>query len=195
MSKCWPSTTRCAWAIAARTAGESGEPPASSRPWRRSDSAEAVAGEEVVVDADEEPGGARIALTAGTASELAVDAQALVAARAEDVQPAQGDDGVAMRLVGTAQADVGAAAGHVGRDRDGAGRSRPGDDRGLVFVVFGVQHDARDRRRAPSAAARASDSRTLDVPTSTGRPAACAARISATTARSFAPRSAKTTSG
>ena len=45
-----------------------------------------------------------------------------------------------------------------------------------------------------SRAARPSDSVTVDVPTSTGRPVACARVISSTMARSFASRCVKTRS-
>ena len=48
---------------------------------------------------------------------------------------------------------------------------------------------------ATSAAASSSDSPTLAVPTSTGRPAACTRAISATRAARFASGCVKTTSG
>ena len=73
-----------------------------------------------------------VALTAGAAAELVVDAPALVLVRADHIEAAQFDDAVA-------EADVGPAARHVRRDRHGAALACPRDDRRLALVVAGVE--------------------------------------------------------
>ena len=111
---------------------------------------------------------AGVALAAGTAAQLVVDAAALVALGADDVEAAGGERllleagdlgadlaaparrapgpaGIVGELVAdahvgvAAELDVGAAAGHVGGDGDGAGHAGLGDDEGLLLVVAGVQ--------------------------------------------------------
>ena len=121
---------------------------------------------EIVVEREIETARARIALTAGSAAQLVVDAPRLVALGADDVQAAHledlrvalrpvvvelGDHRLGRRLEPRALArevaaehDVRAAAGHVGRDRDGAGPARLHDDLGLALVVLRVQHLVRD---------------------------------------------------
>ena len=124
---------------------------------------------EVVFERQEELGVAGVALTAGAAAQLVVDAAAFVALGAEHAQPAGGerlflqprdlgaDVGGACALVAlapvldvgelladahvgvAAELNVGAAAGHVGGDGDGAGDARLGDDIGLLLVVAGVE--------------------------------------------------------
>src|SRR6185437_16298359 len=104
---------------------------------------------------------AGIALTAGAAAQLVVDAPALVALGADDVEAAGiqrllleiGDLGDNLGLLGrprllrgfrvdllaqphlkiAAELDVGAAAGHVGGDGDGAGNAGLGDDERLLL--------------------------------------------------------------
>ena len=88
---------------------------------------------QVVFEGDEEPARARISLTAGTTAQLVVDAAALVALGADDVQPADVSDA-------RAEHDVGAASCHVGGNRDRRGLTRLRDDRRLTFVLFGVEH-------------------------------------------------------
>ena len=112
---------------------------------------------------------AGIALAAGPAAQLIVDAARLVALGANDMQAAGGDDGLVAnlplraqladlqvllglrqrfvfadledeRLDGTAEHDIGAAAGHVGRDGDHLRTTRLRDDLGLARVLLGVQH-------------------------------------------------------
>src|SRR5262245_7153451 len=111
---------------------------------------------------------ARVALAAGAAAQLVVDAAALVPLRAEDVQAARRDHLLALlralrlelgeqarvvRVVLVAAAlrkrqvlrvaaeeDVGAAAGHVGRDRDGAEAAGLRHDLGLAVVLLRVQY-------------------------------------------------------
>ena len=117
---------------------------------------------QVVFERQIEPARARIALPAGAAAELVVDAPRLVPLGAHDVQPARGHDLLVTRLpvglrrgarrlvVGryllelglgvAAQHDVGAATGHVGRDRDRARAARLRDDDGLALVLLRVQH-------------------------------------------------------
>ncbi len=113
----------------------------------------------------ERPG---IALAAGAAAQLIVDAAALVPLGADDVEAAGGDRlrlesrdfGADFRFLGVAlgafrqaraflrdahldiaaELDVGAAAGHVGRDRDRARHAGFGDDIGFLLVEARVQH-------------------------------------------------------
>ena len=78
------------------------------------DAEHAVAGEqadELVLGREVEAALAGVALAAGAAAELVVDAPALVALRAEHVQAAGFDHALA-------ELDVDAAAGHVGGDGD-----------------------------------------------------------------------------
>ncbi len=97
---------------------------------------------QVVVEAQEELAGPGVALPAGTAAQLVVDAAGLVPLGAEDVQAA--DLGHART-----ELDVGAAAGHVGRDGDIAVGAAVaglvllaglGHDHGLAGVLLGVEH-------------------------------------------------------
>ena len=84
------------------------------------DRVDAVAGEqahELVLGREEEARLAGVALAAGAAAQLVVDAARLVALGAEHVEAAELGHAVA-------ELDVDAAAGHVGRDRDRA-RLRP----------------------------------------------------------------------
>ena len=92
---------------------------------------------EVVLGRQEEARLAGVALAAGAAAQLVVDAARLVALGAEDVQAAELDDALA-------ELDVDAAAGHVGRDRDRAGLAGLEDDLRLALVVLGVEHVVRD---------------------------------------------------
>src|SRR5919204_952162 len=87
---------------------------------------------EVVLEGDEELARAGVTLAAGTTAELVVDAPALVALGADDVQAAR-------FLHAGAEHDVGASTGHVGGDGDGLGLSGLGDDGGLALVLLGVE--------------------------------------------------------
>src|SRR5207249_3553380 len=69
--------------------------------------------DQVVLERAEEPGAARVALTAGPAAKLVVDAPRFVALGADDVEPAEVGDALP-------EQDVDTAAGHVRRERDGA---------------------------------------------------------------------------
>src|SRR5512133_2188997 len=74
---------------------------------------DALAAEEthqVILERDEELGAAGIALTAGAAAQLAIDATRFVALGAENVQSPK-------FLYTRTELDVGAASGHVRRDR------------------------------------------------------------------------------
>ena len=108
----------------------------------------AVAHEEVVLEAHEQPRGAGIALAPGPAAELQVDAPALVTVRPDDVQAPEGDDGGAAALVLSAQADVRAAPRHVGGDRHRPPRARARDDARLHLVVARVEDLALHAGRA-----------------------------------------------
>ena len=124
---------------------------------------------QVVFQRQEELGMARIALAAGAAAQLVVDAPALVPLGAEHEEAAGVErlfleprdlladfiglwaflararvldfgDLLADAHVGiAAELNVGAAAGHVGGDGDGAGHAGLGDDEGLLLVVAGVE--------------------------------------------------------
>src|SRR5581483_9654086 len=89
--------------------------------------------DEVVLPGEVEPGLAGIALTAGAAAQLVVDAPRLVALGAEDVEAAE----PAHRVV---DLDVDAAARHVRRDRHRADLAGVLDDLGLARVLLRVQH-------------------------------------------------------
>ncbi len=104
----------------------------------------AVPADEIVLEADEEPAGPRVALPPGAPAQLVVDAPALVPVRAEHIEAAQRRQPAAKRRVASAEDDVGAAAGHVGGDRDGARHAGPGDNHGLTGIVAGVEHAALD---------------------------------------------------
>ena len=118
---------------------------------------------QVVFEGQVEARGTRVALTAGAAAQLVVDAAAFVTLGADDVQAAGGLDrivallpaglGRGLLLVGgvlahaghfgfqrTAQHDVGTAAGHVGGDGHRAGLAGIGDDLRLALVLLGVEH-------------------------------------------------------
>ena len=122
---------------------------------------------QIVFQRQEELGVTRVALTAGAAAQLVVDAAALVPLGAEHEQPAglerlilqprdlpldldhpqiaiavssQCRQLLADAHVGiAAELDVGAAARHVGGDGDGAGHAGLGDDVRFLLVVAGVE--------------------------------------------------------
>ena len=104
------------------------------------DPVDPVAGEqahEVVLGGQVEARLARVALAAGAAAELVVDAPRLVPLGAEHVEAAQVDDALA-------ELDVDAAAGHVRRDRDRADLAGVLDDLRLARVLLRVQDVVRD---------------------------------------------------
>ncbi len=123
---------------------------------------------QVVLQRQEELGAPGIALAAGRAAQLVVDAAALVALGADDVEAAGRDApcclndrhlgadlgflGIPLRaglrlgaflrdahVDAAAELDVGAAARHIGRDRDGARHAGLGHDIGFLLVEAGVQ--------------------------------------------------------
>src|SRR6185312_2965148 len=126
---------------------------------------------QVVLEREVEARRAGVALAAGPAAKLVVDAPRLVSLGAQDVQAAEGEHlvpllgaglgvarerfqvrlrlGLRVRLGAgepfrvAAEDDVGAAAGHVGGDGDGALAPGLGHDRRLALVVLGVEHDVR----------------------------------------------------
>ena len=89
--------------------------------------------QQVVFQGQVEAGGAGVALAAGTAPELVVDAPGFVALGGQDVEAAGFHHAFA-------QDDVGAPAGHVGGDGHHALLAGLGDDLRLFFVLLGVQH-------------------------------------------------------
>ncbi len=123
---------------------------------------------QIVFERQIEPAGSRIALAAGTAAQLIVDAPRFVALGADDVQAAGGQhllvafapvvvnllqlglvrilDGVDLRLRAAAEHDVRAAARHVGGNGDRAGPAGLGDDVRLALMLLGVEHLVRDLR-------------------------------------------------
>ncbi len=124
---------------------------------------------QVVFERQEEFRMAGIALAAGTAAQLIVDAAALMPLGAEHAKPAGGErlllqardlganfggaraflplarildigQFLANAHVGiAAELNVGAAAGHVGGDRDGARHAGLRDDIGLLLVIAGIE--------------------------------------------------------
>ena len=124
---------------------------------------------QIVFERQEEFRVAGIALAAGTAAQLVVDAAALVPLGAEHVEAAGGERLVLQtrdlgaNFVGArtflalarildvgqfladahvgiaAELDVGAAAGHVGGDGDRAGNAGLRDDIGLLLVIAGIE--------------------------------------------------------
>ena len=123
---------------------------------------------QIVLQRQEEFGAARIALTAGATAQLVVDAPALVALGADDVESARlerhlleaGDLGAdfsffcrALSLVRkpcaflqhahvdvAAELDVGAATRHIGGDGDGARHARFRHDERFLLMEAGVQN-------------------------------------------------------
>src|SRR5439155_10272471 len=125
---------------------------------------------EIVFQREEEDALPGVALAAGAAAQLAVDAARLVALRADDDEPARrvvvaaelgdllgrqvrplgdlaerrftaGADAAHLTFLDArAEFDVRTAAGHVGRDRHGGGLARLSDDFGLALVVLGVEY-------------------------------------------------------
>src|SRR5690606_26963881 len=128
---------------------------------------------QVVFERQVEAARARVALAAGAAAQLVVDAARLVAFGADDVQAAGFLDrvvallplglqararglvdrfaalGLQVRQFGlqrAAEHDVGTAAGHVGGDGHRARAAGLGDDGGLALVLLGVEHLVVDAR-------------------------------------------------
>ncbi len=123
---------------------------------------------QVVFEREVEFRAARVALTAGAAAQLIVDAAAFVAFGADHVETARFERELFLRLdvalhfgnlaralsvvldagrfIGeahveiAAELDVGAATGHVGRNRHAAGHARLRHDMGFLLVVARVQH-------------------------------------------------------
>ena len=113
---------------------------------------------QIVFEAEEEAGGAGVALAPRAAAQLAVNAPRLVPLGADDMQAARHHlvtcflviygavavvvDQTALRAFHDAGAklDVGATAGHVGRDGHGAGLAGTRDDVGFLRVEFCVEH-------------------------------------------------------
>ena len=87
---------------------------------------------QVILERYEEERGARVALTPGTAAQLAVHTARFVALGTDDRQTS---GGFHLRR----QLDVGTAARHVGGDGHLAGLARLGDDLCLELVLFRVQ--------------------------------------------------------
>ena len=84
-----------------------------------------VGDHDVVLPAGEEHRRAGIALASGAAAQLVVQPFGVVAAGADDVQPAEFGDLIVVGLVGAAEPDVGAAAGHLGGHGDRAAACPP----------------------------------------------------------------------
>jgi len=134
----------------------------------------AVAGEqpdEIVFCREIEAALAGVALTAGAAAQLVVDAAALVALGAEHVEAA-GLERLRIQL------NVHAAAGHVGGDGDGAVPAGVQDDGGLSLVLLGVEDVVRQALTLEQPAEQLADLY-ADVPTSTGCPSGSARRCRA----------------
>src|SRR6202022_4541630 len=98
----------------------------------------------VVFPAGEEHRRAGIALAPGAPAHLVVQPLGVVAAGADDVQPAEFGDVIVVGLVGATQPDVGTTSRHLGGHGDRTELAGLGDDSGLLGVVLRVQHDGRD---------------------------------------------------
>src|SRR5262247_835966 len=98
---------------------------------------------QIILQADEEARGSRIALAARTPSELVVYAPALVPVRSDDVETAQGDYAFTLLFSSPAKTNVRAPARHVSRDGHRADGAGLGDDLGLSLVVLRIE-DATD---------------------------------------------------
>ena len=109
---------------------------------RRNQAVDAVAHEQVVLEAHEEARLARIALAPGSPAELQVHARALVAVGADDVQAAKRGHAIVVGRGPAAEADVRAATGHVRRDGDGPDLAGARDDERFLGIVLRVQHFA-----------------------------------------------------
>ena len=189
---------RCARATSRRTTGLSiGASDVVGQISRRNQAADAVAHEQVVLEADEEPRLARIALAPGAPAQLEVHAPALVPVRADDVEAAE-------------RRHARRASRLVARRRGGCRcRGRPcwwqivtapsAPARATIaassasFLAFSTSQStpaSRSRRGQPLRLRHGRRCRRAP-----GRPVACARRISSTTARSFASRCVNTTSG
>ena len=126
---------------------------------------------EVIIEREIEQRAAGIALAAGTAAQLVVDAPAFMALGADDEEAAGVDDSSLLRSTSArisssrrvrsgprasakfrgdahlgiaAELDVGAAARHVGGDGDGAGLAGLGDDLRFLLVIARIQHIVRN---------------------------------------------------
>ena len=86
-----------------------------------------------VFEGDVELGAARVALTAGTTAQLAVNAAGVVAFGADDGQ-------TALLLHAGSQLDIGTTTGHVGGNRDGSRLTGFGNDVSLLLVQLGIQY-------------------------------------------------------
>ena len=155
------------------------------------DAVDALAGEDAqqrVLERHVEARAARVALAAGAAAQLVVDAPRLVALGADDVQAAglhhlvvqrlpfaaqrldawlffvRGEivvrfDKIALLLDVAAEHDVGAAAGHVGGDGDHLRPAGLRHDLRLALVLLGVQHLVRQLLLASACPRAARNSR------------------------------------
>ena len=106
-----------------------------------------MGGGDVVLPAGEEHRGPGVALSARPAAQLIVQPFGAVPAGADDVQPAQFGDPLALGRVvplGPAEPDVGSAPGHLGGHRHRVELAGLGDHPGLFLVVLGVEHDGGD---------------------------------------------------
>ena len=123
---------------------------------RREDTHQAVFHRQV------ETRGAGVALTSGATAQLVVDAAGFVTFGADDMQPTGLEYAAVMLFPGlfglgtsllvilgdaleflveiATEHDVGTTASHVGGDGYRTGAARIGDDLGLAFMLFGVQH-------------------------------------------------------
>ena len=92
---------------------------------------------EIVLEANVEPGRARVALAGATPAELPIDASRFVTLCADDVEA------TFVRNAGS-KFNVSAAAGHISRNGDGARLARATNDFGLLPMIFRVQHGVRN---------------------------------------------------
>src|SRR6056300_1985159 len=92
---------------------------------------------ELILEADVENGGTRVALTRTTSAQLAINTAAAVAFGSYDHESAFVADSFA-------QLDVGSSTGHVGCNGNGARLTGSGDDLGFLHVEFRVENGVGD---------------------------------------------------
>src|SRR5258708_27930381 len=96
---------------------------------------------QLVLHADEEHGAARVALAAGPAAQLIVEAAARMPSGPDDEQPAEASYLVAVASLAP-KANVGSASGHLRRHGDRAVAASLRHDGGLLRAVLGLEHRA-----------------------------------------------------
>jgi hypothetical protein len=109
----------------------------------RDERLDAVAHQQIVLEAHEETRLAGIALPSGAAPELKIHTATFVTIRPDHVEAAERRDLLVIRLVLAPQPDVSSPAGHVRGNGDSTKRPGAGDDTRFHRIAFRVQNLAR----------------------------------------------------